>query len=335
VYLLEAGLTQRAGLFREKKYIKWFDSYKNGYNMTEGGDGVCMQGVNNPAARKIKGVNLDRPELGEVHFDWIGSAAEELGVSINTISNILAETNSKQAFTFDRSERWTFKYEEDDTEWDWTISPQSIPIVLRNIDTHKLLYFKSINAAARSISAADTNVGATLRGIRNQVHSGDKTRRFEVQLDPIEREWRDNIPRWEDSCNIAVEAFLKDGTLFARYKSASEAGRALNITSGQIIGSARHRQCFEFAKGYRWEYADQDLRAQQPPRPLYKSAGGHNGIKIFCIQNGAKQEFSSFLAAARIFPSDIAKTDVRANQINRSVSSGKPCPQGIQWFKLS
>jgi hypothetical protein len=35
VYLLEAGLTQRAGLFREKKYIKWIDSFKNGHQVVQ------------------------------------------------------------------------------------------------------------------------------------------------------------------------------------------------------------------------------------------------------------------------------------------------------------
>jgi hypothetical protein len=113
VYLLEAGLTQRAGLFREKKYIKWIDSFKNGYNMTEGGEG-CGSGADNPSAEAVVIHNNITGEI--IPFNWMGDAADFLGITLQRVSATANITIDKCAQTWSEKQGAHFQIKKSQTK---------------------------------------------------------------------------------------------------------------------------------------------------------------------------------------------------------------------------
>ena len=322
-FVLESGLTQKEGLILEKKWVKTLNSFENGYNMTAGGDGASAAD-SHIFARKVKGVNLDTKE--EFHWGWIGGAAEHLGVGSANINKILRGNNkNKQTYNWDKTERYIFKYEEDETPWDFTISPWEVPIVLRNVDTKEIHTFASIADASRYINAERTNIHAVLGGRQNQIYSRDTGDRYEVQYHPTERAWKNDIPRWEDKCDKPINAYI-DGVFFSWYKSAAEAGRVLKINKNSITQTALHNQ--NGTRGYTFEYADPILREKQPPRPKDKEPK----VAVFYIKNGEKISFVSVSAAVRA-TIDVYSRSQRTAHIQESIKLKKPDYQGIQWFK--
>lgn len=322
VYILESGLTQKEGFKLEKKWIKILDSFHNGYNMTEGGEG-SGEGASHPQSRNIKGVNLDTKE--EFSWDWIGGAAGDLGISSHNIQQVLSG-NNKQVFDFDRTNRYAFKYEEDDSDWDFSISPKEIAIITRNIDTKELRIFSSISDAARELNISMSPIFRTLHEQQNQVYSRDKTNRYEVQLNPITQEWDDNIIHHGDHKNIPVVAYTKKGELFSTYKSAAEAGRVLNIIRSNITLCALHYDGYRYAGDFIWEFEDIELRAKQKPRKAYNGA-------VYYIQNGQNISFPTYKSAALAIPDPTFAWAYRVKRIKESISSGLPDSQGLQWYK--
>jgi hypothetical protein len=75
----------------EKKWIKYLDSYKNGYNSTPGGEGF-VAGADHPCAVKIKCVSLLNKH--EYQFDCYKDAELYIGVSAKNISHVLSNGSS-------------------------------------------------------------------------------------------------------------------------------------------------------------------------------------------------------------------------------------------------
>lgn len=247
-YVLESGLTQRRGLFLEVKWISVLDSFKNGYNSTLGGSGFST-GEYHAQVRKIKAIDFDTNE--EFHFDWCGGASEYLGVSKANIGHVLSDKNNNYvAYNLDKTKRFIFRYEEDEIpSIDSTITPWEvpIPIVMRNIDTKELLFFRSIVAAGEYINTTTENISSVLRRESQQVYSKITGDRYEARYDPLGCDWSDDITRKEDLKNIAIVAY-KDGNLFKRYKSTIQAATELGILRTSITNCLRKES--RSASGY-------------------------------------------------------------------------------------
>ena len=323
VYILEAGLTQSQGLRLEKKWIKWLDSFHNGYNMTEGGTGFTC-GENSPQAVKIRGKNIDTGY--EMEWNWIGGAAQYLGVINQNIQMVLQNRN-QQAYNFDNTERWMFKYKDDISPWNYPKSKyEGTPIILRNIDTNDIKKFVSCSQAGKELDIQKKSILNALHQKQNQVFSQKTNERYEVHFDPPIREYDYNIPLKEDASNISVIAYTKEGKYFSQYKSAAEASRILGIHRGHICESMRHTKWY--IGGLFWEYEDLDLRAKQQPRKkliLPRSVG------VYYIQNNEKISFESQSKAVASFPN---MPDRYRKDISYSISKNIPCRQGFQWYKL-
>lgn len=320
-FILESGLTQKEGYVMEKKWIKYLDSFHNGYNSTLGGEGFSA-GEYHARTQKIKGLNLNTKE--EFHWDWIGGAAEHLGVESNMICVALCDSHEmKQAYNWDKTERWIFKYEDDDTPWDDWIKIRKLPIIVRNIDTKELLLFESIVDAERHLNIDRRNISSVLIGKCNQFYSNSKNNRYEAQYDPPDREWNDNIPRCEDLHNKPIHAYINN-EFFSWYKSSAEAGKHLNLPGSAISSSARHERRSDKSGVYTFEFADPILREKQPPRP--------EKVYVFYIKNGEKILFDSVSCAARS-THDVYSLPSRMRHITKSIKSQLPDHQGIQWFK--
>jgi group I intron endonuclease len=312
-FILESGLTQKEGYVMEKKWIKYLDSYKNGYNSTPGGEGFSY-GDGHAQTRKIKAINFDTKE--EFHFSWIGGAAEHLKIGVANIHKILSDNNNNYlAYNIDKTERFIFKYEEDETLWNFAITPWEVPIVLRNIDTKELLFFRSITKAGEYINVSTANISSVLRNDTEQVYSRTTRDRYEAQYDPPARDWKEYIK--EDAKNVTIIAY-KDGELIKMYKSTEEAAADLKILNTSITNCLRKHS--KSAGGYIFVYEDQE----RVKTPRIKS--------VFYMKDDQKVSFEN-IKNASISTLNGLCVDYRARQIRKSITSQLPDPQGIQWFK--
>jgi hypothetical protein len=116
MFLIEDDLTEKEAKKREVFWIKHFDSFNNGLNSTEGGDGVGT-GKNNIRARAVVIKDIDTEE--EYNFDWMGGAALWLRVDVCRISAVLSDkSKERQIYNADKTRRFAIKYKEDDSPWD-------------------------------------------------------------------------------------------------------------------------------------------------------------------------------------------------------------------------
>lgn len=316
-YVIEYGLTQRRGLFLEMKWISALDSFRNGYNLTMGGDGASS-GEDHIWARKIKGFNLETGE--ELCWNWIGGAAEHLGVGVHNIHKMLTtvDISNKQAYNFDKTERWIFKYEEDETPWDISTRSFFRSLVVHDIESGEITKIKSIAEAARHFGIDHSSISTVLSGKTRQFYSPDKKNRYDVQYDPPTREWN-HIPGYR----LSVIAY-KDGVFIREFETADEAAKVLKLHTPGIAMVARHKHTQ--TGGYVFEYSDPILRDQQPPRPV------PNNITVFYMKDGEKISFKSIRQAVRVTRGEHSISR-RYNQISKSIGTGLPDSHGIQWFK--
>lgn len=74
----------------------------------------------------------------------------------------------------------------------------------------------------------------------------------------------DNLKKAQRAKEIPVIA-IKDGRR-TWYKSGSEAGRLLGVSSGHIAAACRKEYGYKTVGGYEWEYADPELQSRQSPK---------------------------------------------------------------------
>ena len=86
--ILESNLSREDAKESEKYYIKFFDSFENGYNCTPGGDGLGC-GSSHPVAVAIRSLNMRTGD--EQTFGTIREAGVALGIYEQTISHIINE----------------------------------------------------------------------------------------------------------------------------------------------------------------------------------------------------------------------------------------------------
>lgn len=164
-FILESGLTQAEGYVMEKKWIKILDSYINGYNSTPGGEGFSC-GDGHSQSRKIKAMNLYTRE--EFHLDWIGGVKELLGVEPWNASRVLTG-EIEYACNIDKDERFIFKYEEDETPWNFSIVTRKDDEDAKNIkivaykDGELFKTYKSTEEAATELQILKTSITNCLR----------------------------------------------------------------------------------------------------------------------------------------------------------------------------
>ncbi|AGE50384.1 GIY-YIG catalytic domain-containing endonuclease [Paramecium bursaria Chlorella virus CVR-1] len=162
LHFLQVCLTQKGGLIREKQWIQYLDSYKNGLNSTEGGEGGGS-GEESIFAKGIKGINIDTYE--EYEWKWIKGAAKYFNTNWQNISIILSGRN-KQLYTLDGS-RFTFKYIDDYSDWDLNIPQQKEVNEVSIIAYDK---YNNIIGRYKSLSEASQITGADKRNISDSIH---------------------------------------------------------------------------------------------------------------------------------------------------------------------
>lgn len=188
---------------REKYWIQYYDSYKNGYNETEGGDGVCKYNYENivekykecnslsetaiffncseaTVRRALKGANLYTNQNNKLFakpvqqfhlskdellntFESLNQAAKAVNGHPNEIRQACVK-NISQAYGF----RWKFV---DDNEELATAHLKTKKVAKIDIKTDEILeIYDSIAEAAKANSCDASSISKVCKGIRQTCH---------------------------------------------------------------------------------------------------------------------------------------------------------------------
>ena len=274
--IIQSGLTRENSREAEKYWVKKLDTYKNGLNSTEGGDGGRTQfGSGHYATYPIKMLNMTTKEI--LYFDWVGDAAEYLNVDRHNIYQIFRDSNSsRQTFSKKQDAWFTAKRIGDDTDWDYDMIPQAEelkkPIIMMNIDTRVPIHFKGITDAAKHLNIKHTRIFSVLvaTGRHKQLYIGND--RYDVQHDPPTRSWGFDIPPKKFPV-IAFDQDNDDEKPVCRFESATDAANFTGINGSHISSCARHDRWYTGklnGRRLRWEFEDIDKRKAQKFRKEQK-----------------------------------------------------------------
>lgn len=162
---------------KESYYIKYFDSYKNGYNMTSGGDSIS--GYERPSgkdclnSKRICQIGLDG-KLIKI-WDCASDASRELGISQSSISQVCIGDKKKTAGGF------VWVHEKDyDLNKNYSRTPQkkdrgkgANPVLLLSENNDIIREFYSINNAS-------TELEMSVEGIRKICNHKIKKPRYNL-----------------------------------------------------------------------------------------------------------------------------------------------------------
>lgn len=274
--IIQSGLTREDSREAEKYWVKKLDTYKNGLNSTEGGDGGATSfGVDHYSSYPINMMNMTTKEI--LYFDWVGEAAEYLDVETHNIYQIFRDNNSsRQTFSKKQDAWFTAKRIGDETDWDYDMIPQAEelkkPIIMMNIDTRIPIHFKGITDAAKHFNINQPRLSTVMAntGRHNQLYIGDDI--YDIQYDPPTRAWGFDIPPKK----FAVIAFDQDDTdenPVYRFDSATDAAKYTGICRGHISSCACHDRWYTGKlndRRLRWEFEDIEKRKAQKIRKEQK-----------------------------------------------------------------
>ena len=169
---------------KETYYIKKFDSYKNGYNMSFGGDSMSgyhrPSGKDCPNSKRICQISLDG-RLIKV-WDSATDAHKELGVCLATVSNVCHRKGGRNGAAIKTAGGYVWVFEEDyDPYKDYSINrPRqnmghgSKVVFLLSEDGNIIQEFYSINEASREL-------GICVESVRQICNHKFKNPRFNLK----------------------------------------------------------------------------------------------------------------------------------------------------------
>lgn len=149
---------------KEKCWIQFYDSYKDGYNNNLGGDGNSgyegLKGENNPMAKPIIQLNLD----GSFVRKWscMEHASQELNISKSTISNMCNEKLDKNGYGYKSAGGFLWMLLEDYNDGKEIIYNNMVgeynkePVIQLSLKGKFIREFESISEASRTIKGITT-----------------------------------------------------------------------------------------------------------------------------------------------------------------------------------
>ena len=162
---------------KESYYIEYFDSYKNGYNMTSGGDSIS--GYKRPSgkdclnSKRVCQIDLDG-KLIKI-WDCASDASRELGIVQSSISQVCKGDKKKTAGGF----VWVHEKDYDHNK-DYSAIPQ---IKDRGKGTNPVLLLSENNEIIRefySINNASSELGMSVEGVRKICNHKIKNPRYNL-----------------------------------------------------------------------------------------------------------------------------------------------------------
>lgn len=218
---------------REQYWIKYYDSYNNGYNATLGGQGIQI------ASEPVYQYDLFGRYIAE--FPSIGVAASLVpNMTYNKIHDALVHRHNQE-----RTDKYQWSFDKKDN-----IGHPSIytPVVCFDLNGKRLNEYFCLNAAAEACGTTITNILQACQD--HQIHSYKYQWRFwdEVQ-DTLQIE---AVQPYTDKKK--VKQYTLDGKLIKEYNSITEAALESQCNRSNIVGVCTGRN--KSAGRYLWKYSD-------------------------------------------------------------------------------
>lgn len=233
---------------REQYWIKYFNSYQNGYNATVGGQKLGKtNSLNSKAARKVIQYSI-QGEFIQV-YDKASIAAKAVGVDDSRVRDACNQkTKTSGGFQW----RW---YEENfpkiigEVETPHTTGRKIIQYNLKGDQVH---VYESIIEAAKINGYNYGNINRVL----NQ-NSGTAYGYYwsYAECEPTLRKEKVEKPKqWEQKTHLSVAQYTKDGKFIKNFTSIKQASEETGIktTAIRYVCEGKHKT----TGGYHWEYIE-------------------------------------------------------------------------------
>lgn len=219
---------------REVYYINLYDSFNNGYNLSEGGNGT--RGFKWTEEQKDK-------KRGENH-PLYGKPAHNRGVPMGEEQKRKLSKQKKEYYkthdAYFKGKRHT-----DDAKKKLSDSHKKTPIIQYTLEGEYVNEFKSICEASR-ITKIDKATISSCAGRRSHTAGGFI---FLKKGEQLTEDILSSIPKREERSILQI---AKDGTIVNEFKNAMEAERETGVHNGSIYKCLFNER--KSAGGYIWEY---------------------------------------------------------------------------------
>jgi len=344
--ILKSNLTEEEAKRTETELIAFYNSYKQGLNSTEGGDGGNgIKGASHKDAKAVRIYNNCTKEVKE--FSWCGEAALFFDVDEQQVRAAANPNTNSSQFYSSKFDAWLqARHLTDDTPF---IKDMKTPhqkkekrLVVINIDTKEEQEFNCTNDAASYFNAQRHDIANVLSGNCQQfiITINDEIQRYDAQYIPKTRDWNFDVLLPKEATRLknskAVIAFDESDVQIYEFDSITHASQELNISVTNISTCALHDTAFAGrttdGQQLRWEYKDDILRAQieqNKPRKPIKSK------RIYYVDvSGKEVVFLSSRKAANMTHGEYS-IEAQRKAIQKSINSNGTivCKIGHIWFR--
>ena len=164
--VFDTAISQDDLNYKEQYYIAKFDSYKNGYNLTYGGDGITgCKGADCKNSKRVCQIDLNG-ELIKI-WDSMTEACDELGACLSSISNVCNGKKRRKGGDVSKTASgyvWIFEEDYDPCK-DYSVNrPRqnmghgSKTVILLSDNGDIIQEFYSLNEASRELGIAVESV---------------------------------------------------------------------------------------------------------------------------------------------------------------------------------
>ena len=261
---------------REKYWIKYYDSYVNGYNMTTGGDSY---GRDIDKLFKIYQYDLEGNYIQG--YPCVRAAAEALNGEVSNLYIALSLHHSAYGY------QWSYiKLDKMDP-----YIGNYIPVIAFTTDTgEKVKTFLSLNKAI--FETGDT-YKAIKRSCDTHQYSGNYQWRYWIENPSLEK-----IPPYKWNNKIAVDQYDLNGVYINTYESLATAANILNLSSANLSTCLNGKQ--KSHGGFLWCRHDEELLQEYKDNRIgHTTSTNKRMVQQYSKDNNFIQEYESAHEAAR------------------------------------
>lgn len=233
---------------KEIEYIKLFDSFNNGYNMTEGGDATYIRDEENikkvseslkryyethesPAAKPVLQYSLQ----GEFIKEW--PSGRKAAIALNLIPSMLTQScNSNSSNKTCGGYMWRYKQTENIP---LKIDPinkktESTIVIEYTINGEKNRIWKSMTEAAEELGYSIGNFSLYCNGKNDHYYKGYLYYRYEPETPPIYIPKEKELSSYNKEKAKPVYQYDLNGCLINKYRSISDASKLTGISASTL-----------------------------------------------------------------------------------------------------
>lgn len=212
---------------REQYWIKHYDSYNTGYNMTIGGEGAIKESIIPVYCYSIYGEFLKE-------YKNVKEAAQKLNLKPQNIYGALSRGHNAGGY------QWSYsKYDRIETNFN------TIPVIAFSLSGKRIKLYNSINEAIKETGDSYQSIK---KSCDTKHHSG-KTYQWRYWFE--DPNLQEILPYKYDN-KKAIDQYDLEGNFITTFNSMFEAGQWLNLSGSNLTTCCKNKQ--KSYGGYLWCY---------------------------------------------------------------------------------